>query len=89
MTKRSLQRHSSGSLVVAGLALIAVTYGLARYGYGLYLPQFRAAFGLSAGAAGVIAAGSYAGYCGAAVLGGRLVGSDRARGALWFAGGSA
>lgn len=78
-----------GSLVVSGLAVIAVTYGLARYGYGLYLPQFRAAFELSAGAAGVIAAGSYVGYCGAAVVATGMVGNGRARLALWAAGGSA
>jgi predicted MFS family arabinose efflux permease len=76
-------------LVVSGVAVIAVTYGLARYGYGLYLPQFRAAFGLSAGTAGAIAAGSYVGYCAAAVLASRLVGAGRARQALWAAGGSA
>jgi predicted MFS family arabinose efflux permease len=75
--------------VVSGLAVIAVTYGLARYGYGLYLPQFRTTFGLSSGAAGVIAAGSYVGYCGAAVVASRLVGGGRARRALWAAGGSA
>ena len=71
------------------MAVIAVTYGLARYGYGLYLPHFRAAFDLSAGVAGAIAAGSYLGYCVAAVLAGRLVGGGRARLALWAAGGSA
>ena len=71
------------------MAVIAVTYGLARYGYGLYLPEFRTAFGLSASTAGAVAAGSYAGYCGAAVLAGRLVRSGRARATLWLAGGSA
>jgi predicted MFS family arabinose efflux permease len=93
MTKRSLRPSAEtargGALVVSGVAVIAVTYGLARYGYGLYLPQFRAAFGLSAGAAGAIAAGSYVGYCGAAVVASRLVGVGRARQALWAAGGSA
>jgi predicted MFS family arabinose efflux permease len=88
MAKRSLQLRP-GRLVAAGLAVIAVTYGLARYGYGLYLPEFRAAFGLSPGTAGVIAAGGYAGYCGAAVLAGALVGAGRARATLWLAGGSA
>lgn len=81
--------RSLPAVVPAGLAVIAVTYGLARYGYGLYLPQFRAGFGLSAGTAGVIAAGSYAGYCGAAVLAGRLVAAGRARATLWLAGASA
>ena len=92
MLKRSLRRSreaTRGGLVVSGVAVIAVTYGLARYGYGLYLPQFRAAFGLSAGTAGAIAAGSYVGYCAAAVLASRLVGAGRARQALWAAGGSA
>ena len=33
-------------LVSAGLAMIAVTYGLARFAYGLFLPEFREAFSL-------------------------------------------
>ncbi|MGY2130255.1 MFS transporter [Blastococcus sp. SYSU DS0617] len=87
--KRSLRLSRGNRLVAAGLAVIAVTYGLARYGYGLYLPEFRTAFGLSAGTAGVVAAGSYGGYCASAVLAGRLVGAGRARATLWLAGGSA
>ncbi|WP_448609573.1 MFS transporter [Geodermatophilus sp. URMC 60] len=78
-----------GSLVVPGLLVIAVTYGLARYGFGLHLPRFRSDLGLSTGAAGAIAAGSYLAYCATAVLGLRLVGRGRARWALWIAGGSA
>lgn len=94
MPKRSLRPASPpaarpGALIAAGLAVIAVTYGLARYGYGLYLPQFRAEFGLSAGAAGGIAAGGYLAYCAAAVLAPRLVARGRGRAALWTAGGSA
>ncbi|MGY1709832.1 MFS transporter [Geodermatophilus sp. SYSU D00758] len=76
-------------LVGAGLAVIAVTYGLARYGYGLYLPQFRAEFGFSAGTAGGLAAGGYLAYCAAALLAPVLVARGRARVALWSAGGSA
>jgi hypothetical protein len=34
-------------LVAPGLAMIAVTYGLARFAYGLFLPEMRQAFGLS------------------------------------------
>jgi predicted MFS family arabinose efflux permease len=93
MAKRSLRRAATAGngapLIVSGLAVIAVTYGLARYGYGLYLPQFRAAFGLSPGVAGFIAAGGYVGYCAAAVVASRLVDRGRARQALWVAGGSA
>lgn len=87
MLKRSLR--TPRGLVPAGAAVIAVTYGLARYGFGLYLPQFRAEFGVSGGAAGAIAAGSYLAYCLAALLGRCLVGRDRARAVLWTAGGTA
>jgi predicted MFS family arabinose efflux permease len=91
MVKRSLRSSGArgGALVVPGLLVIAVTYGLARYGLGLYLPRFRSDLGLSTGSAGAIAAGSYLAYCVAAVLGLRLVAGGRARQALWVAGGSA
>ena len=74
MAKRSLRTtttttiDSSGWLVPAGVAVIGATYGLARYGYGLTLPEFRAAFGLSTAAAGGIASGSLVAYCVAAAL---------------------
>jgi predicted MFS family arabinose efflux permease len=91
MVKRSLRRPpgAGAGLVVSGTAVIAVTYGLARYGFGLHLPQFRARFGLGSGAAGAIAAGSYLAYCLAAMVGRREVGRSRARTALWLAGGTA
>lgn len=52
----------------AGVLIIAVTYGLARYGYGLFVPQFREAFGLNAGAIGLLATGAYATYLAATAL---------------------
>lgn len=55
-------------LVAPGLALIAVTYGLARFAYGLFLPEMREAFALSPSLLGVIGAGSYLGYCVAIVF---------------------
>ena len=76
-------------MVVPGLAVIAVTYGLARYGYGLYLPQLRTEFGLTSGTAGGIAAAGYLAYCLAAAVGQRLAARSRARAALWLAGGAA
>lgn len=45
-----------------GTATIAVTFGLARYGYGLLLPDMRSDIGLSASAAGVIASAAYVSY---------------------------
>jgi predicted MFS family arabinose efflux permease len=50
-------------LTSVGVSLIAVCYGLARFAYGLFVPTFRAEFGLDAATAGAIASGSYVGYC--------------------------
>lgn len=49
-------------VVSAGVGAVAVGYGLARYGYGLFLPDLRAAFGLSSAALGLIASAAYASY---------------------------
>ncbi len=81
--------RAARQLVVSGLLVIAVTYGLTRYGFGLYLPRFRADLGLSSGLAGGIAASSYLAYCVAAAGALRLVDRGRARRALWMAGLSA
>src|ERR687892_382413 len=63
-------------LVAPGLAMIAVTYGLARFAYGLFVPEMRESLDLSESVLGLIGAGSYAGYC-FAVLG-ALVFTSRA-----------
>ena len=65
----SMQRPSGITWLVApGLAMIAITYGLARFAYGLFLPEMRETLELSESVLGLIGAGSYAGYC-FAVLG--------------------
>jgi predicted MFS family arabinose efflux permease len=56
--------------------MIAVTYGLARFAYGLFVPEMRESLDLSESVLGLIGAGSYAGYC-FAVLG-ALVFTSRA-----------
>ena len=53
----------ASGLVVAGVGLIATCYGLARFAYGLYAPRFAEEFQLTAATTGLIAAGSYVGYC--------------------------
>ncbi len=60
-------------LTTAGLLAIAVAFGFARYGYGLFVPEFRGAFGLSTEALGFIAAGAYASYLAALLVTGALV----------------
>lgn len=60
-------------LGLAGMAAIGVTFGFARYGYGLFLPEFRRDFGLSVSAVGLIGSASYAGFLVALLLVGGLV----------------
>jgi len=55
-------------VIPAGSAIIAVTFGLARYAYGLFLPVIRADFRLSTEAIGVIASGQAAAYLLATVV---------------------
>jgi predicted MFS family arabinose efflux permease len=63
----------SRQLAPAGLLAIAVAFGLARYGYGLFLPEFREEFGLSTETLGLIAAGAYASYLAALLVTGALI----------------
>jgi predicted MFS family arabinose efflux permease len=84
MAKRSLQSRAAG-LVASGTGLIAVTYGVVRYGYGLQLPQLAAEFSLSPRTAGAVAAGSFAAYCAAALAAQRLIARRGARTVLWLA----
>lgn len=51
------------------MSIVAVTFGLARYSFGLFLPDIRADFALSLQSIGMIAGGSYIG-CLAATLAG-------------------
>lgn len=60
-------------LVPPGLALIATSYGLARFAYGLFLPEMRDDVGLTPAFAGIIGGGSYLGYCIAIILSAFLV----------------
>lgn len=60
--------RTSTRVALAGVAAVAVTYGFARYGYGLFLPVLRAEFGLSTQMLGVLASGSYAAYLVALLL---------------------
>ncbi len=70
----------------AGTALIACSYGLVRFGYGLFVPVFQRQFGLSGSVAGSIAAGSFTAYCVAAAIAHPLVTRGHARGCAGLAG---
>ncbi|MTI84453.1 MAG: YbfB/YjiJ family MFS transporter [Firmicutes bacterium] len=60
---------SSLTLIPAGLAIVAVTYGFARYAYGLFLPDIQSDLGLSTQVMGLIASSSCVGYLAATLLG--------------------
>ncbi|MGW6265647.1 MFS transporter, partial [Cellulosimicrobium funkei] len=72
-------------LVAAGTGLVAVTYGVVRYGYGLQLPTLTTELGLSSAAAGAIAAGSFAAYCAAALGAQRAMARRSPRAVVWAA----
>lgn len=59
-------------VAIAGLAVIAVSYGFARYGFGLFVPQIRREYGLSTSMLGLIGSATYAGYLAALILVGVL-----------------
>lgn len=61
-------------LALAGLSVIAVAYGFARYGYGLFVPTFREEFGLSTEVVGIVSSVGYASYLSAMILTVFLVG---------------
>jgi predicted MFS family arabinose efflux permease len=64
MTK--VTRRGGGStpwrVAATGAATIAVAYGFARYGFGLFVPVLRAEFELSTALIGVVSSASYGSY---------------------------
>nr|WP_052478156.1 MFS transporter [Kibdelosporangium sp. MJ126-NF4]CEL16494.1 major facilitator superfamily MFS_1 [Kibdelosporangium sp. MJ126-NF4]CTQ90446.1 major facilitator superfamily MFS_1 [Kibdelosporangium sp. MJ126-NF4] len=57
-----------GRIVLPGAAMIAITFGLARYGYGLLLPDMQAELRIGADTAGLISSGAYLSYLAANFL---------------------
>ncbi|MFQ3786485.1 MFS transporter [Halomonas sp. A29] len=57
-----LKRNSSFNVVGAGLLIVASTYGLSRYTYGLFVPAIRQDFTLDQATVGAIGSASYLGY---------------------------
>ncbi|CAM3815023.1 MFS transporter [Alkalicoccus chagannorensis] len=55
-------------LVLPGIAMIAVSYGLARFSYGLMLPGISEDLGMTPAVAGLISSLVYLSYCGAIVF---------------------
>lgn len=63
--------------VISATALIAATYGLSRFGYGLFVPALGQSFNLTPTVTGLISSGSFFSYCVAATVAYRMAGSPR------------
>lgn len=71
--KRSLMKLSAGGRIgLAGAAVVGVAFGMARYAYGLTLPNIREDLGLSELVLGIIASATFAGYLAGLLLAGPL-----------------
>lgn len=57
-----MRRNSPFNIVGAGLLIVASTYGLSRYTYGLFVPAIRDDFNLDQATVGAIGSASYLGY---------------------------
>jgi predicted MFS family arabinose efflux permease len=76
-------------LTLTGVACVGSAYGMARYGFGLLLPDMRATLGLSNAMVGAIAAAGYAAYLAASLPAGRLVRRPGLRTVVLWGGGCA
>lgn len=76
-------------LVFPGITMIAVTYGLARFSYGLLLPNISHDLSMSSSISGIISALFYLSYCFAIVLSTVLSVDKGPRNIILFAGGFA
>ena len=56
----------------AGIGVVGVAFGMARYGFGLLAPDIRGSFSLSSGRLGLLAAASYVAYLVTSVTAGLL-----------------
>jgi predicted MFS family arabinose efflux permease len=62
LTRTPDRTRSAMRTALPGAAMIAVSFGLARYGYGLLLPDMQSELGFTSSAAGVISSCTYLSY---------------------------
>lgn len=67
-----MKLSEGGRIGLAGAAVVGVAFGMARYGYGLTLPNIREDLGLSELVLGIIASTTFAGYLAGLLLAGPL-----------------
>ena len=69
-------------LATAGIGIVGVCFGMARYGYGLLLPDVRRDYGLSPATLGAVAMASYLAYLAATALAGAVARAHARRTAI-------
>ncbi|MBE4718651.1 MFS transporter [Pseudarthrobacter sp. AB1] len=67
-----MKLSEGGRIGLAGAAVVGVAFGMARYAYGLTLPNIREDLGLSELVLGIIASTTFAGYLAGLLLAGPL-----------------
>jgi predicted MFS family arabinose efflux permease len=72
MTTLAVRQLHPVAVASAGIGVVGVTFGMARYGVGLLAPDIRAGFGLSSGSLGLLATASYVAYLATSVTAGAL-----------------
>lgn len=72
-TEGQARTSSARAYLVAATALVAATYGMCRFGFGLTLPRVTETLAVSAGIAGTASSLAFATYCICAILAGALV----------------
>jgi predicted MFS family arabinose efflux permease len=72
MTSQAARAPRALVLASAGIGVVGVTFGMARYGLGLLAPDIRATFHLSSAALGLLAAASYIAYVLTSITAGAL-----------------
>ena len=63
-----MRRVGATGFAVLGAGLIAITFGLARYAFGLFVPSIRIELGLSADAVGLVGSLAFISFCLASVV---------------------
>lgn len=76
-------------IVFPGIAMIAVTYALARYSFGLFLPEISSALNLSESQAGFVSSAAYTAYTLALLSASILIHKYSARRVALLSGGTA
>ncbi|MFP5366757.1 MAG: MFS transporter [Actinomycetes bacterium] len=84
-----MKLSAGGRIGLAGAAVVGVAFGMARYAYGLTLPNIREDLGLSELVLGIIASATFAGYLAGLLLAGPLAARHGSRAPTTVGGASA